>query len=85
MKTKDWMLQKYLGKLRRTRQRNYFRGFKNWKKSSIKDILLESLANITAKFSSGEEQLKAISELGGFLSAKSLETLTGLKESNDEK
>ena len=55
------------------------------KKSSIKDILLESLANITAKFSSGEEQLKAITELGGFLSAKSLETLTGLKESNDEK
>ena len=58
---------------------------KSEKKSSIKDILLESLANITAKFSSGEEQLKAISELGGFLSAKSLETLTGLKESNDEK
>jgi urea transport system permease protein len=58
---------------------------KSEKKSSIKDILLESLANITAKFSSGDEQLKAISELGGFLSAKSLETLTGLKESNDEK
>ena len=58
---------------------------KSEKKSSIKDILLEANANINAKFATGEEQLKAIAELGGFLSAKSLETLTGLKESNDEK
>ena len=58
---------------------------KSEKKSSIKDILLEANANINAKFATGENQLKAIAELGGFLSAKSLETLTGLKESNDEK
>ena len=58
---------------------------KSEKKSSIKDILLEANTNLNAKFLRGEEQLKAIEELGGFLSSKSLETLNSLKESNDEK
>jgi urea transport system permease protein len=58
---------------------------KTEKTSAIKDILLESIANINAKFSTGDEQLEAISKLGSFLSAKSLETLNGLKDSSDEK
>ena len=58
---------------------------KSEKKSSIKDILLEGVTNLKAKFETGDEQLKAIEELGGFLSSKSLETLNSLKESNDEK
>ncbi|CAM3991679.1 urea ABC transporter permease subunit UrtB [Arcobacter cloacae] len=58
---------------------------KSEKKSSIKDILLEANTNLNAKFETGEEQLKAIEELGSFLSSKSLETLNSLKESNDEK
>ena len=58
---------------------------KSEKKSSVKDILLEANTNLNAKFLRGEEQLKAIEELGGFLSSKSLETLNSLKESNDEK
>ena len=58
---------------------------KTEKTSSVKDILLESITNINAKFSTGDEQLDAISKLGSFLSAKSLETLNGLKDSSDEK
>lgn len=58
---------------------------KTEKKSSIKDILLEANANLKAKFLTGQEQLDAIAELGGFLSSKSLETLNGLKDSSDEK
>jgi len=45
------------------------------KNSSVRDILLESDANLKAKFSAGTEQLEAVKLLGGFLSSKSLETL----------
>ena len=45
------------------------------KNSSVRDILLESDANLKAKFSTGTEQLEAVKLLGGFLSSKSLETL----------
>lgn len=45
------------------------------KNSNVREILLESDANLKAKFSIGTEQLEAVKLLGGFLSSKSLETL----------
>ena len=58
---------------------------KNEKKDSVKELLEESLANIEARYSTGDEQLIAVEKLGDFLSSKSLETLNSLKDSSDEK
>jgi urea transport system permease protein len=58
---------------------------KNEKKASIKELLEESLTNIEATYSTGDEQLIAVEKLGSFLSSKSLETLNSLKDSSDEK
>jgi urea transport system permease protein len=58
---------------------------KNEKKDSVKELLEESLANIEARYSTGEKQLIAVEKLGDFLSSKSLETLNSLKDSSDEK
>uniref|UniRef100_UPI0040471170 urea ABC transporter permease subunit UrtB n=1 Tax=Aliarcobacter sp. TaxID=2321116 RepID=UPI0040471170 len=58
---------------------------KSEKKESVKELLEESLANIEATYSTGNEQLIAVERLGSFLSSKSLETLNSLKDSNDEK
>jgi urea transport system permease protein len=58
---------------------------KSEKKASIKELLEESLTNIEATYSTGEEQLIAVEKLGSFLSSKSLETLNSLKDSSDEK
>lgn len=55
------------------------------KKSSVKKLLQEAITNLEAKYSTGDEQIKAIEKLGGFLSSKSLETLNELKNSSDEK
>jgi urea transport system permease protein len=57
----------------------------NEKDSSVKKLLEEASVNLEAKFSIGEEQIKAIEKLGSFLSSKSLETLNSLKDSSDEK
>ena len=58
---------------------------KNEKKDSVKELLEESLANIEARYSTGDKQLIAVEKLGDFLSSKSLETLNSLKDSSDEK
>jgi urea transport system permease protein len=54
------------------------------KKSSVKEVLLECDVNLKAKFSTGHEQIEAVTKLGDFLSAKSLETLTALSESSSD-
>lgn len=58
---------------------------KSEKKASVKELLEESLTNIEATYSTGDEQLIAVEKLGSFLSSKSLETLNSLKDSSDEK
>ena len=54
------------------------------KKASVKDILLECDVNLKAKFSTGTEQIEAVTKLGDFLSAKSLETLTALADTSSD-
>jgi urea transport system permease protein len=54
------------------------------KKESIKDILIECDINLKAKFSTGDEQIEALTKLGDFLSPKSLETLTALVETSSD-
>ena len=50
------------------------------KSSKVKEILVESEANLKAKYSTGSEQLEAIKKLGSFLSSKSMETLSSLSQ-----
>lgn len=60
--------------------------YKNEKSDEVKEILLESITILKAKYSLDKnEQIKAIKELGEYLSAKSLESLNEIKNnSNDE-
>ena len=50
------------------------------KSSKVKEVLVESEANLKAKYSTGIEQLEAIKKLGSFLSSKSMETLSSLSQ-----
>lgn len=50
------------------------------KDSSIKNILVEARINLLALYGSGHTQIEAIEKLGGFLSSKSIQSLTYLKQ-----
>lgn len=59
--------------------------YNNEKDDEIKTILFESIMILQAQFSSGEEQLKAIQNLGSCLSPKALEILESLQDNEDIK
>ena len=52
------------------------------KDSDVKEVLLEARTIISAKYSSGEEQLKAVERLSDFISSKTLATLKELSVSD---
>ena len=55
----------------------------NEKNSDVKEILLEIIANLDAKYETGEKQIQAIKDLGGFLSAKTVQTLNEIVSSKE--
>jgi urea transport system permease protein len=55
------------------------------KDTDVKNVLIEIDTILKAKFGTSEEQLKAISALGGFLSPKSLQTLKEIQNTTEDK
>ena len=52
------------------------------KDSDVKEILEEILANLDAKFETGDTQIQAIKNLGDYLSSKTMQTLTEIISEN---
>jgi len=53
------------------------------KDSDVKEVLQEIIANLDAKFQTGDKQIQAIKDLGGFLSAKTVQTLDEIITKNE--
>ncbi len=61
------------------------KALKNEKNESVKSVLIEMDTILKAKYGTNEEKLKAIKELGDFLSAQTLQALKQIVSSNEDK
>ena len=61
------------------------KALKSENSSKVKEVLIEANTILVAKYGSGEEKIKAIEDLGNFLSPQSLQTLKEINSNSDDK